>query len=196
MVYRLALACGAPPEFQRRMLEITPVIGGAVLWRQIAGALVGLVPGYGIVPKTAVAFGGTYVVGLAATRYYEAGILTDEERKRITKEAAAKAREAATTMVAQARAAGDKAGAQTRSSATAVAERARATRDDLAGRARTAGGKAAETARAAGRKVTRRGKADPDADPAVWSDVPPQPPAGTATWPEVPPEPPPGPGQD
>ena len=77
MVYRLALACGAPPEFQKRMLEITPVIGGAVVWRQIAGALVGLVPGYGIVPKTAVAFGGTYVVGLAATRWYETGLLTD-----------------------------------------------------------------------------------------------------------------------
>ncbi len=63
MVYRLALACGAEPDFQKRMIEITPVIGGAVVWRQIAGALVGLVPGYGIVPKTAVAFGGTYIVG-------------------------------------------------------------------------------------------------------------------------------------
>ena len=206
MVYRLALACGAPPEFQRRMLEITPVIGGAVLWRQIAGALVGLVPGYGIVPKTAVAFGGTYVVGLAATRYYEAGILTDEERKRITKEAAGRAREAATMMVEQARAAGDKAGAQTRSTATAVAVRARATRDKaggqlkgaaaaVGGRSRATRDKAAETVRAAGRKVTRRGKADPGADPVPWPEVPPQAPAGTATWPEVPPEPPPVPGE-
>ena len=37
MVYRLALAYGAPPEFQRRMMEITPVIGAAVVWRQVAG---------------------------------------------------------------------------------------------------------------------------------------------------------------
>ncbi len=192
MVYRLALACGAPPEFQRRMLEITPVIGGAVLWRQIAGALVGLVPGYGIVPKTAVAFGGTYVVGLAATRYYEAGILTDEERKRITSEAAAKARDAATTMVAQARAAGDKAGAQSRGAAAAVAERARATRDELAERVRVSRDKAAQTARAAGRKVTRRGKDATAVDPVPWPDVAPEPPAGTAPWPDVPPEPPHG----
>ena len=99
MVYRLALACGAPPDFRRRMIEITPVIGGAVVWRQIAGALVGLVPGYGIVPKTAVAFGGTYVVGLAATRWYETGLLTDAERKRITAEAAVKARDVAKVMV-------------------------------------------------------------------------------------------------
>ena len=66
MVYRLALAYGAPPEFQRRMMEITPVIGAAVVWRQVAGGLVGLVPGYGILPKTAVAYAGTYITGRAA----------------------------------------------------------------------------------------------------------------------------------
>ncbi len=112
MVYRLALACGAAPEFQKRMIEITPVIGGAVVWRQIAGLLVGLVPAYGIIPKTAVAFGGTYVVGLLATRWYETGLLTPEERRRILAEASEKARSAATTMVEEARAAGGKAGAQ------------------------------------------------------------------------------------
>jgi len=126
MVYRLALACGAPPEFQKRMLEITPVIGGAVVWRQIAGALVGLVPGYGIVPKTAVAFGGTYVVGLAATRWYETGLLTEAERKRIVAEATAKARDAATVMVGQARAAGGKAGAQAQGGLQKVAQGAAA----------------------------------------------------------------------
>jgi len=122
LVYRLALACGAPPDFQRRMIEITPVIGGAVMWRQIAGALIGLVPGYGIVPKTAVAFGGTYVVGLAATRWYETGLLTEAERKRITAEATAKARDAATMMVEQARAAGGKAGAQAQGGLQKVAQ--------------------------------------------------------------------------
>lgn len=114
MVYRLALACGAPAEFQKRMLEITPVIGGAVMWRQVAGALAGLVPGWGIVPKTAVAFGGTYVVGLVATRWYETGLISEAERKRITVEAAYKAREAARALVEQTRAAGGRAGARTR----------------------------------------------------------------------------------
>ncbi|HEY5388605.1 MAG TPA: hypothetical protein VIL79_11970 [Thermoleophilia bacterium] len=125
LVYRLALACGAPPEFQKRMLEITPVIGGAVMWRQIAGALVGLVPGYGIVPKTAVAFGGTYVVGLAAARWYETGLLTDAERRRITAEAATRARDVARTMARQARAAGGKAGAQARGAAQRLRDRGR-----------------------------------------------------------------------
>ena len=112
MVYRLALASGAPPEFQNRMLEITPVIGGAVMWRQIAGTLAGLVPGYGILPKTAVAYGGTYVVGLIATRWYETGLLTEAERKRLMNEAASVARRAAETMVEQARTTGGRAGAR------------------------------------------------------------------------------------
>ena len=163
MVYRLALACGAEPDFQKRMIEITPVIGGAVVWRQIAGALVGLVPGYGIVPKVAVAFGGTYVVGLAATRWYETGLLTDEERKRITAEAAGRAKEAATTMAAQAKVAGekarsasDKAGTQVKDAAASVAERARGTRESMLAQARQAGDRMLE----AGRKVTRRDKGD------------------------------------
>ena len=161
MVYRLALACGAEPDFQRRMIEITPVIGGAIVWRQIAGALVGLVPGYGIVPKTAVAFGGTYVVGLAATRWYETGLLTDEERKRITAEAAGKAKDAATAMAVQAknagekaRSAGDRAGAQAKNAAATVAGRARSTREALLSQALQAG----DRVREAGRKVTRRDK--------------------------------------
>lgn len=161
MVYRLALACGAEPDFQKRMIEITPVIGGAIVWRQIAGALVGLVPGYGIVPKTAVAFGGTYIVGLAATRWYETGLLTDEERKRITAEAAGRAKEAATAMAVQAktageraRAAGDKAGAQAMGAAHTVAERARSTREALLAQAQQAGDRMLQ----AGRKVTRRDK--------------------------------------
>ena len=166
MVYRLALACGAPPEFQKRMLEITPVIGGAVVWRQIAGALVGLVPAYGIVPKVAVAFGGTYVVGLAATHWYETGLLTSAERKRIMAEATSRAREVAGVMAGQARAAGDKAGAQAQGGLHKVAEGAGAVREQavkVAGGARGTAAKAGAQARDAaqrvregGRRVTRR----------------------------------------
>ncbi len=159
MVYRLALAGGAEPEFQKRMLEITPVIGGAVMWRQIAGALAGLVPGYGILPKTAVAYGGTYVVGLIATRWYETGLLTEAERKRITTEAAAVARRAAETMVGQARTAGGKAGALTQGGLQKAAEGAAAARAQ-AGRvaqgARTATGAATGKAGAGVQRTARR----------------------------------------
>lgn len=188
MVYRLALACGAPPDFQRRMIEIAPVIGGAVMWRQIAGALVGMVPGYGIVPKTAVAFGGTYVVGLAATRWYETGLLTAAERKRIMAEATAKARDAATMMVEQARAAGGKAGAQAQGGLLKVAQGAAAARAQagkVVGGAHTATGKAGAQARGAAqrlregsRKVVRR-KRPAVTDAAGEVDEAPPPPAGS-----------------
>ena len=92
MVYRLALAYGAPPEFQRRMMEITPVIGAAVVWRQVAGGLVGLVPGYGILPKTAVAYAGTYITGRAAELWYETGLVSRADLRRFRAEATARAR--------------------------------------------------------------------------------------------------------
>jgi uncharacterized protein (DUF697 family) len=140
MVYRLALAFGAPPEFQRRMMEITPVVGAAVVWRQVAGGLVGLVPGYGILPKTAVAFAGTYITGRAAELWYTTGLVSKDDLRRISAEATAKAR----------------------SMAGEQARRAREARD-AAGRARRATTRLREGAR---RLTRRRGsQAVPDADP-------------------------------
>jgi uncharacterized protein (DUF697 family) len=103
MVYRLALAHGAPPEFRRRMIEITPVVGGAVVWRQVAGGLVGLVPGYGVLPKTAVAYAGTYITGRAAELWYQRGAVSKDDLGRISAEATARAKAAAAQMMARAR---------------------------------------------------------------------------------------------
>ena len=114
MVYRLALAYGAPPEFQRRMMEITPVIGAAVVWRQVAGGLVGLVPGYGILPKTAVAYAGTYITGRAAELWYETGLVSKADLRRVRAEATARARAVSEQMTRQAREARGKAGGRAR----------------------------------------------------------------------------------
>jgi uncharacterized protein (DUF697 family) len=103
MVYRLALAFGAPAEFQKRMIEITPVIGAAVMWRQVAGGLVGLIPGYGIVPKTAVAFAGTWVTGRAAELYYSTGFVSKDDLRRFSEEAMARAKSMAGEMGRRAR---------------------------------------------------------------------------------------------
>jgi uncharacterized protein (DUF697 family) len=110
MVYRLALAYGAPPEFQRRMMEITPVIGAAVVWRQVAGGLVGLVPGYGILPKTAVAYAGTYITGRAAELWYETGLVSKADLRRFRAEATATARGVTEQLTRQTREARGKAG--------------------------------------------------------------------------------------
>lgn len=73
MVYKIGLANGAPPDFQAQLREIMPVIGSGFLWRQMARQLIGLIPGFGLVPKVAVAYGGTYATGQAAALWYSKG---------------------------------------------------------------------------------------------------------------------------
>lgn len=105
MVYRLALAYGAPPDIRQRIAEVMPVIGGAFVWREIARTLVGLAPVWGIVPKVGIAYAGTYATGVAAWRWYEKGELVPrDELRRIAREAQARGQEKAREMMAQAQA--------------------------------------------------------------------------------------------
>lgn len=88
MVYRLALAYGAPPDFQERIREVIPVVGGAFLWRQAARSLIGLIPVWGLLPKVAIAYAGTYTTGVAAWRWFASGeIVSTDQLKRISNEA-------------------------------------------------------------------------------------------------------------
>ena len=73
LTYKLGLTYGAPLDFQGQMREIMPVIGGGFVWRQIARQLVGLIPGFGMLPKVAVAYAGTYAVGHSAALWYGKG---------------------------------------------------------------------------------------------------------------------------
>ena len=123
LVYRLALAHGAPAEFQRRMIEITPVIGGAVVWRQVAGGLVGLIPGYGILPKTAVAYAGTYITGRAAELWYQRGAVGKDDLRRIRAEATAMAKAVAAQMMARARSATHRGGTKEADGARRITRR-------------------------------------------------------------------------
>jgi len=113
LVYKLALGYGAPPDFQARIREVLPVIGGAFLWRQAARSLIGLIPIWGLLPKVAIAYAGTYTTGIAAWRWYESGeIVSSEQLKRISSEAIAIGRARAAELIARARAAGAQAGAR------------------------------------------------------------------------------------
>ena len=73
MVYKLGLALGLSTRWQDHVVELGGVIGAGFLWRQIARQLVGLIPVWGIVPKVAVAYAGTYAVGEAVVRWYQTG---------------------------------------------------------------------------------------------------------------------------
>lgn len=73
LVYRLGLALGFSTQWQDYITEFGSVIGGGFLWRQVARSLIGLIPIWGIVPKVAVAYAGTYVVGNVILRWYLTG---------------------------------------------------------------------------------------------------------------------------
>ncbi len=104
MVYKLALAHGAAPEFYSRMREMVPVVGGAYIWRQMARSLVGLIPMWGLVPKIAIAYAGTYTTGVAAWRWYASGeLVSADQLKRISQEAMRQGRAWAQQLIAQAR---------------------------------------------------------------------------------------------
>lgn len=75
LIFKLAGLYGRDIQFGRQLLvEIMPVVGGAFVWRSTARALVGLLPGMlALLPKTLVAYTGTYVVGSTARYYYHYG---------------------------------------------------------------------------------------------------------------------------
>ncbi|GIV88280.1 MAG: hypothetical protein KatS3mg055_0798 [Chloroflexus sp.] len=104
LVYRLALAYGAPPDIRERLREVLPVIGGAFIWRQLARSLVGLIPIWGVAPKVAIAYAGTYTTGMAAWRWFAEGEIIDQARlKELGREALALGRARAADLIAQAR---------------------------------------------------------------------------------------------
>jgi uncharacterized protein (DUF697 family) len=75
LVFKLAAIHGRALDSKLQLAaEIAPVVGAAFGMRIVARALVGLLPGIvSAVPKAAIAFAGTYVVGQTAHYYYRWG---------------------------------------------------------------------------------------------------------------------------
>jgi len=73
LVYKLGLALGFSTRWQDYLGEFGSVVGGGFVWRQLARMLIGLIPIWGIVPKVAVAYSGTYVVGHVVLQWYLTG---------------------------------------------------------------------------------------------------------------------------
>ena len=63
MAYKVALGNGKEGEPYNLFVEVISVIGGGFLLREIARKLVGLIPVVGIIPKVAVSYAGTRVIG-------------------------------------------------------------------------------------------------------------------------------------
>jgi uncharacterized protein (DUF697 family) len=73
LVYKLGLALGMPTELQSYITTFSGVLGASFFWRQVAYMLIGLIPGFGIIPKVGVAYGGTAVVGNVVLQWYLTG---------------------------------------------------------------------------------------------------------------------------
>ncbi len=100
MVYKLGLALGLPPRWQEHVAQLGGVVGAGFVWRQVARQLVGLVPGFGIVPKVAVAYAGTYAVGEAVIYWYQTGHkLTGDRLRQVYADAIARGRQVAQNLM-------------------------------------------------------------------------------------------------
>jgi len=73
MVYKVGLGLGLSPRWQDQLAQLGGVIGAGFLWRQLARQLVGLIPGWGILPKVAITYAGTFAVGEAVIYWYQTG---------------------------------------------------------------------------------------------------------------------------
>lgn len=88
--YKLALALGHNGTARELVGPVAGVVGGSFVWRQIARTLVGFIPGFGLAPKIAIAYSGTYVTGHAVYNWYAHGSeLSSERMKSLYSEALA-----------------------------------------------------------------------------------------------------------
>ncbi len=71
MAYKIGLAYGAPLPWRAHLGALGTIFGAGFFFRQLARELVGMIPLIGLLPKVAVAFGGTVAVGEVTRRWYD-----------------------------------------------------------------------------------------------------------------------------
>ena len=100
MAYKIALVSGKSGSPQQLLGEIVGVLGGGFLLRQLARGMVGLIPVWGIVPKVAVAYAGTWAIGRAVLLWATEGQkISPELMKGHYREALGQGRQAAQRIV-------------------------------------------------------------------------------------------------
>jgi hypothetical protein len=84
MAFLLAAASDRDLGYREQRNEIATVVLGAFGWRALARELVGKIPmGGGLIPKAAIAYAGTRVVGLSLERFYRLGAAYTREERRL-----------------------------------------------------------------------------------------------------------------
>lgn len=104
MAYKLALLMGNDIGLQEMLGELAGVLGGGFLLRETARRLVGFIPGWGIIPKVAVAYAGTYLLGETVYYWYAYHEkLTGEQMRAIYERALAEGKEKAAAVIGKTR---------------------------------------------------------------------------------------------
>lgn len=89
MAFLIAAACGKEIGFRQQKAELLMIAGGAFGWRALARELAGKIPmGGGLIPKGAIAYAGTFVVGKGLEHYHHARVpLTKAQREEVYQQA-------------------------------------------------------------------------------------------------------------
>lgn len=102
MAFLLAAASDRPLGYREQKSEIASIVASSFGWRALARELVGKIPlGGGLVPKAAIAWAGTFALGLSMERLYRLGYgFSREERAGVYKDAFQHGKEVAGVMLA------------------------------------------------------------------------------------------------
>ena len=89
MAFVIAAASGREIGVSHQKAEIASLVAGAFGWRALARELAGLIPlGEGLIPKGAIAYAATFLVGKGLEHFYEAHVpYTPEQRVNTYKQA-------------------------------------------------------------------------------------------------------------
>jgi uncharacterized protein (DUF697 family) len=99
--YRIVLAAGRNDAPRKLVAEVLAVLGGGLLFRQIARELVGVVPVAGLPLKVAVAYSGTWAIGKAMAIWVTEGRrVTSDTIRSLTAEGFDRGRAAAKRLLA------------------------------------------------------------------------------------------------
>lgn len=101
MAFLLAAASDHEVGYKEQRSEVASIAASSFGWRALARELVGKIPmGGGLVPKAAIAWAGTWAVGLSLERLYRLGYeFTREERRAVYEEAYEHGKQIAQTLL-------------------------------------------------------------------------------------------------
>jgi hypothetical protein len=85
MAFVIAAVCGRPVGFNQQRSAVLSIVAGAFGWRALARELAGKIPlGAGLIPKGAIAYAGTFLVGKGLEYLYRGSQqLTSSEQRAI-----------------------------------------------------------------------------------------------------------------